>query len=325
MLELTRSLHKYVLDYLGVEQLAAAIGGSMGGCASLEWPLCFPTRFPSTDNPLSRANASQKPYVRSIVVLATAARHSAWCIAWSEIQRSTIQSDFAFKRGRYLLSSPPRSGLAAARMCALMTYRQPESFERRFSRMRRQDNLKKSAPPPAVLTNPGIEKQASSIMEEEEEDLRDEIRDIKEEQSREQYAVQSYLYHHGDKFVGRFDPLCYIHLTHKLDTHDAARDRSSWLERAPGSAEASSDEILRGVLHVLGSSPIAPRVLVLSVTSDLLYPPEEQEFIHKNTPRSELVNIVSSEGHDGFLLEYPQIDRAMCSFTSRIGVGPEKL
>ena len=108
-------LHKLVLDHLGVSSVAVAIGGSMGGMAILEWPLCTPAG-----------------YVRQIIPMATSARHSAWCISWGEAQRQSIYSDPAYEDGYYI--SQPASGLAAARMAALLTYRSRDSFESRFGR-----------------------------------------------------------------------------------------------------------------------------------------------------------------------------------------------
>ena len=308
-------LHKLVLDYLGVEQLAVVLGGSMGGMASLEWPLCFPVRNPRSENHLAAAKPGEKPYVRSTVLLATAARHSGWCIAWSETQRTIIQGDARFHGGHYRLLDQPASGLSAARMCALMTYRQPESFERRFSRMRGKQNVQQAQQRADPQT------QASSIMEEGEDTLDESVGNIRDAQEREQYAVQSYLKHHGNKFVQRFDALCYIHLTHKLDSHDIARERASWVTGSAQVLSPGDEEVLAGVLHKLGTSPVAPRVLVLSVTSDMLYTPQEQLYIHHNTPRSQFVFIESSEGHDGFLLEYPQIERAMLAFRGAVEAG----
>src|SRR6266404_4196393 len=108
-------LHKLVLDHLGVSSVAVIIGGSMGGMTVLEWPLC-----------------TEKGYVRHIIPIATSARHSAWCISWGEAQRQSIYSDPGYQDGYY--TAQPTSGLAAARMAALLTYRSRDSFENRFGR-----------------------------------------------------------------------------------------------------------------------------------------------------------------------------------------------
>ena len=84
----------------------------MGGMAVLEWPLCSPPGF-----------------IKNIIPIATSARHSAWCISWGEAQRQSIYSDPAYEDGYYIPGKEPHSGLAAARMAALLTYRSRDSFE----------------------------------------------------------------------------------------------------------------------------------------------------------------------------------------------------
>ncbi|KAL7275063.1 MutS protein msh4 [Rhizina undulata] len=110
------NLHKIVLDNLGVKQIAVVIGGSMGGMLVLEW------------------SYFGKNYVKAIVPLATSSRHSAWCISWGEAQRQSIYSDPKYEDGYYPFNDPPVTGLGAARMSALLTYRSRNSFESRFGR-----------------------------------------------------------------------------------------------------------------------------------------------------------------------------------------------
>ncbi|KAG5459095.1 MAG: Alpha/Beta hydrolase protein [Olpidium bornovanus] len=64
-------IHRLVLESLGVRQVAAVVGGSMGGMQALEWGVM---------------NAD---IVQNVVALATSGRHSAWCIGWSEGWRRT--------------------------------------------------------------------------------------------------------------------------------------------------------------------------------------------------------------------------------------------
>jgi homoserine O-acetyltransferase/O-succinyltransferase len=89
------SFHKVLLDDLGVRQVAAVIGGSMGGMLVLEWAYFG------------------KDYVRSIVPIATSSRHSAWGISWGEAQRQSIYADPKYDDGYYPFGSPfdwPRCG-----------------------------------------------------------------------------------------------------------------------------------------------------------------------------------------------------------------------
>lgn len=73
-------------------------------------------------------------YVRCIVPIATSSRHSAWGISWGETQRQSIYCDPKYQDGYYSFEDPPSSGLGAARMAALLTYRSRDSFEARFGR-----------------------------------------------------------------------------------------------------------------------------------------------------------------------------------------------
>jgi homoserine O-acetyltransferase len=49
---------------------------------------------------------------------------------------------------------------------------------------------------------------------------------------------------------------------------------------------------------------IKAKTLVIGITSDVLFPPEEQEFISKHIPNAKYALIDSMYGHDGFLIEF---------------------
>mmetsp|Transcript_6996 Transcript_6996/g.12934 ORF Transcript_6996/g.12934 Transcript_6996/m.12934 type:complete len:398 (-) Transcript_6996:35-1228(-) len=98
-----------------------------------------------------------------------------------------------------------------------------------------------------------------------------------------QFAVESYLKHQGRKFCERFDALSYVKVTKAMDTHDIGRGR------------------MGGVTGVLGR--LVQPTLIISVASDVLYPPTEQSFMHKHMPNSEFLLVDSENGHDGFLLD----------------------
>ncbi|KAI5992546.1 Alpha/Beta hydrolase protein [Pisolithus marmoratus] len=293
-------LHKLVLDHLGVSRVAVVIGGSMGGMAVLEWPLCTPPG-----------------YVRHIIPIATSARHSAWCISWGETQRQSIYSDPTYNDGYY--EAQPSSGLAAARMAALLTYRSRDSFEKRFGRRPQVPPvsdpgaiaplLSHSAADVALAAHnegcqksspPNSQSQTSCSQQSQSDDTR------VSSPTAPIFSAQSYLRYQGAKFVSRFDANCYIHLTRKLDTHDVARGRTVLPEDSSTTTQATA---LAAVLATLPR-----RALVISIETDGLFTPNEQEELATHIPEAELVLIPSPDGHDGFLLEFEQINTHILRF-----------
>lgn len=106
-----------LLDYLGIERLAAVIGGSMGGMQAISWPALFPHR------------------VDRSIILASTARHSAQNIAFHEVGRQAIMADHRWRGGDYYdHDDPPSSGLAVARMAAHITYLSEAGLTAKFGR-----------------------------------------------------------------------------------------------------------------------------------------------------------------------------------------------
>lgn len=110
------SAHAGLLEHLGVERLALATGGSLGGMVALEW-----------------GRRSSVPVDR-LVVFAAPAATSAQTIAWNTVQRMAIEADPAWLGGRYPRGEGPAAGLAAARALAMITYRSAVEFDARFGR-----------------------------------------------------------------------------------------------------------------------------------------------------------------------------------------------
>ncbi|KAH7925658.1 homoserine O-acetyltransferase [Leucogyrophana mollusca] len=304
-------LHKLVLDHIGVSSVAVVIGGSMGGMAVLEWPLCSPAG-----------------YIRHIIPLATSARHSAWCISWGEAQRQSIYSDPGYDDGYY--AAQPSSGLAAARMAALLTYRSRDSFESRFGR-------RPQIPPGGSLdvVTPSSISHADQALAAHNEGHQKSSRSRSQAQTPAgssstsyfptsdqngsgsisppppPFSAQSYLRYQGAKFVARFDANCYIHITRKMDTHDVARGRTT----ATTSDAPSPTTQSAALAAVLATLP--PRALVIGIETDGLFTPTEQRQLATYIPSAELVMIPSPDGHDGFLLEFEQINKHVMRFLKR--------
>ncbi|WP_394663434.1 homoserine O-acetyltransferase [uncultured Sphingomonas sp.] len=106
-----------LLDHLGVGQLKAVVGGSMGGMQAISWAATFPER------------------VRACVMVASTARHSAQNIAFHEVGRQAIMADPKWNGGAYYeANDPPAAGLAVARMAAHITYLSEAGLTEKFGR-----------------------------------------------------------------------------------------------------------------------------------------------------------------------------------------------
>ena len=104
------------------------------------------------------------------------------------------------------------------------------------------------------------------------------------------YAVESYLDHHGAKLLGRFDAGSYVRLTEMMNAHDVGRGRG-------------------GIATALAG--ISARTVAVGISSDRLYPVEEQAAIAAGVPGARLRTIDSPYGHDGFLIEWPTVGRLL--------------
>jgi len=106
-----------LLDYLGIEKLFCAIGGSMGGMQVLAFAAAYKDRLDAA------------------IVLAAGARHSAQNIAFDEIGRQAVMADPDWHEGNYYEKGTiPRKGLAVARMTAHVTYLSEAALHRKFGR-----------------------------------------------------------------------------------------------------------------------------------------------------------------------------------------------
>jgi homoserine O-acetyltransferase len=107
------------------------------------------------------------------------------------------------------------------------------------------------------------------------------------------YKSESYIRYQGKKLVNRFNAFSYYFLLNSLDTHNVGRGR--------GSVEEAFQRIK-------GKS------LIIGINSDILYPKEEQQFLHDHIQQSELHFIDSDFGHDGFLIETKLINELSVAF-----------
>eukprot|EP00584_Thalassiosira_punctigera_P009057 CAMPEP_0172528924 /NCGR_PEP_ID=MMETSP1067-20121228/3138_1 /TAXON_ID=265564 ORGANISM="Thalassiosira punctigera, Strain Tpunct2005C2" /NCGR_SAMPLE_ID=MMETSP1067 /ASSEMBLY_ACC=CAM_ASM_000444 /LENGTH=544 /DNA_ID=CAMNT_0013312903 /DNA_START=637 /DNA_END=2271 /DNA_ORIENTATION=+ len=137
---------------------------------------------------VTKRNGRVEPYVRSAIPIACGAQHTAWQIGVSETQRQAIYADPRWRGGRYDPADPPASGLSVARQVAMVSYRTPLGYHRKFGR--------------------GLTDESGPSYG-----------------SRAPWQVKSYLEYQGRKFLDRFDPVTYVKLTEQMDSHDVGRGR----------------------------------------------------------------------------------------------------
>ena len=108
-----------LVERLGIAQLAAVMGGSLGGMQALSWTLQYPDRL------------------RHCVCAASAPNLSAQNIAFNEVARRAITTDPDFHGGDfYAHGTVPERGLRLARMVGHITYLSGDAMEAKFGRER---------------------------------------------------------------------------------------------------------------------------------------------------------------------------------------------
>ncbi len=193
--------------------------------------------------------------VAGLGVVASTGEASGDQIGFAVAQLAAIRADPGWRGGDYHDAADgdgPHAGLAIARRIAHLTYRSAAEFDTRFGRAA-QDEL----------------------------DPLDGGR----------WQVESYLDHHGEKLVHRFDAGSYVALTEAMNSHELGRGRGG-LEAALAS--------------------ITARTVVVGVDTDRLYPISQQQRLAAGIPGAPPVRVVRSPfGHDAFLIESEQIAAAL--------------
>lgn len=195
----------------------------------------------------------------NLVLISSAPQAAPFAIAVRSLQREAIRLDPDWKGGHYATDEHPVTGMRLARKLGVMTYRSPLEWKQRFGRAR-------------VEFRPG-------------------------EPFEREFQVEAYLEGHAQRFVGAFDPNCYLYLSRAMDWFDLAEHG--------GTVEAAYQ---RMAVH---------RALVVGVETDILFPLEQQE---QQAEGLRLAGAAvdfqvppSVQGHDAFLVDFrhfgPILDR----------------
>ncbi|MHA1409828.1 MAG: homoserine O-acetyltransferase MetX [Candidatus Odinarchaeia archaeon] len=219
-------VQKKLIDYLGIKKLFAVAGGSMGGMQVLQWLVNYPKS------------------VRKAIVIATSAKSSPMTIAFNEVGRVAIMSDYNWNSGDYYDKEPPRTGLALARMIGHITYLSDASMKEKFGRK---------------LQNKTKYGYDFNI----------------------EFQVESYLHYKGSRFVERFDANSYLYITRAIDYFDLTNNGQNTLVDA--FKNVNSKVLVIGVTSDWLYPTYEQKEIVLALSAnhvDVIYQELESEYGH---------------------------------------------
>ena len=183
-----------LLNQLGIQKLAAVMGGSLGGMQALSWTLQYPER------------------VAHAVVVASAPNLTAENIAFNEVARRAIVTDPDFHGGHFYQHGViPKRGLRIARMIGHITYLSDDVMNEKFGRRLRDAVAQELAETAGNGRTFGDYKYSTQDVE---------------------FQIESYLRYQGDKFAEYFDANTYLLITRALDYFDPARKFGGDLSQA---------------------------------------------------------------------------------------------
>jgi len=189
--------------------------------------------------------------VDRIVSISAAARSYPQSIAMRFVQRQAVMLDPDWQGGRYYGSSFPHRGQKVAREIGTTTYRSGPEWQERFGRERIGDGV------------PTLD---------------------------EDFSVEGYLVHQGEKFCLQYDPNSYLYISKAMDLFDVT---------APGPDGRPLIENVR-----------AP-ALVIGVTSDILFPSWQQrevaDLLAAQAVPTSFIEIDGHYGHDTFLIDLERV------------------
>jgi homoserine O-acetyltransferase len=233
-----------LLDHLGIDNVHASIGASLGGMQSLMLAAIAPER------------------VRSIVSISATLRSYPQSIALRFVQRQAVMNDTDWRDGRYYGKSFPHRGQKVARGIGTITYRSGLEWRERFGRKRVGDV-------PTLA---------------------------------EDFLVESYLAHQGERFCLQYDANSYLYISKAMDLFDLAL-RGQGDERASNADEAPT------------IANVHCPALVIGVSSDMLFPVWQQrelaEALTKAGSDVTYLELDAPYGHDTFLIEKATVGGAI--------------
>ena len=260
-----------LMDALGIQTLAAVMGGSLGGMQALSWALQYPAR------------------VRHAVVVASAPNLTAENIAFNEVARRAIVTDPDFRGGHYAAHGVlPKRGLRIARMIGHITYLSDDVMNEKFGRKLAPTFVasRTALPPEGTLRlRPGETGAAAPAGKEHAKEIPS--TPFKYSTQEVEFQIESYLRYQGDRFSEYFDANTYLLITRALDYFDPASSFGGDLSAALSKATA--------------------KFLLVSFTTDWRFAPARSREMVKALLDNQIdvsyAEINAPHGHDAFLLD----------------------
>jgi len=220
---------------------------------------------PSMGGMTSLAYAAMYPESLSrLILISTGPRSLPFATALRSLQRELIRKDPDWLEGNYQPGEEPIQGMRFARKIGMITYRSPEEWEQRFGRER----------------VPEERKTGDSFALD--------------------FEIESYLEAHANKFIGQFDPNCYLYLSRASDLFDIAEHGGS---------------VPAGLARI-----VVDRALVIGVSSDILFPLHQQRELAEGLAAAgndvTFLQLDSINGHDSFLVDMDRFRPAVHKFLS---------
>lgn len=231
-----------LVEALGIKQLKALVGPSMGGMSALAFGAMCPGMAPN------------------MLLISTAPHSLPFATAIRSLQRECIRRDPRWLDGNYAADSWPEDGFRLARKLGMVTYRSAQEWRGRFGRKR--------------VSQPS------------------------DKAFGREFEVEAYLDAHADRFVGSFDPNCYLYLSRAMDWFDLA-DHG-------------------GAVDIALAKMQVKRALVIGVPSDILFPIEQQREIAEGLRSAggavDFYALPSIQGHDSFLVDFERFAPPVADF-----------
>jgi homoserine O-acetyltransferase len=207
---------------------------------------------PSMGGMTALAYLLQEPEsARHMLNISSAPRAEPFSIAIRSLQREMIVTDPNWNDGYYTDDAWPENGMRLARKLGMISYRSAIEWQDRFGR--------------------------------------DQQFNFPHEIFGMTYEVESYLEAAARKFIGAFDPCCYLYLSRAMDWFDASAGCDDGLPEALAKVKLDS-------------------ALVIGVDTDVLFPARQQGEIAKSLIRrgidTRLEMLPSPQGHDAFLVDF---------------------